>query len=379
MMTSALTRDEKNILIPKPPITTMYARGSDLDIVQVTDLHLAGHYLFKRPHLAALQRLLRHVNPKLVVNTGDLFCKRRIFSSLPALRLFEDYVGREFPWTFAWGNHDLDMLRDGPYTNHMYKKTELYLRNLHGSIYPSNHLFFAHRLNRTWEVSETDDFLGGNFLIEVRRATNTTVGEAGQPFRNPPRHAGSMESSQEPPLWHIFVFNSGKRKHIRPTVLEWAREQAAAYAYTVPAVAFFHRPVCAIRDKLAAVRTAGLAMESVGCGGDDGYVQNMMKKIGTVKACFFGHDHVNSFHCDIDGIEYHYGRKTLSLSYGALPVRKRPSKETRTLPWGVTSIHLPFDGDDIEVSTILEDRTVADRYKIALHERKAVHLSKRRF
>jgi hypothetical protein len=371
MTTSKPASDEKSILIPKPPVTTLYVGGSGLDIAQVTDLHLAGHYLFKRPHLAALRRLLRHVNPKLVINTGDLFCKRRIFSSLPALRLFEEYVGREFPWTFAWGNHDLDMLRDGPYANHMYKKTELSLRNLRGSIYPSNHPFFAQRMDREWDISEPDDFLGGNFLIEVRRAVVDEIGEAGQFFGNPRIHGGSQESFQEPPVWHIFIFNSGKKKHLRPEVLEWAREQAAVYGCSVPAVAFFHRPVCAIREKLSTGQFEGPAMESVGCGGDDGYVHEMLSEIGTVKACFFGHDHVNNFHCNIDGIEYHYGRKTLSLSYGALPVRKRPSKETRTLPWGVTSIHLPFNGDDIEVSTILEDRTVSDRYEIALHQRKA--------
>lgn len=56
--------DYKELLIPKPPVTTLYIGGSGLDIVQVTDMHLAGHYLSKKPHLAALRRLFRYLQPQ---------------------------------------------------------------------------------------------------------------------------------------------------------------------------------------------------------------------------------------------------------------------------------------------------------------------------
>ncbi len=315
----------------REPIIRFEAEGTELRLAQVTDLHLAYRYLFKGHHLRRLRRLLRSLNPDLVVNTGDLFVRRQLFSPLPLLDLYQNYVGRHWPWAFAWGNHDHE-LKDhhfaaveekiGSYTNALYASSHDFFMNLDGTLPPPG--------------DPADANLGGNYLIEVFRKQ----GDPGLP------------------AWHLFVFNSRRTEHIPAIALDWAREQTAKYDYAVPALCFFHKPIREMRLKAEAGAIDGFAYERVASGKEAGQVHQGLRAMRTVQACFTGHDHRNNYSCTVDGIRYQASRKTLSLAYGLRSGENLLRRRKKDWPlidfWGVTRIRLSLTDGAFQAETVLE-------------------------
>jgi len=202
------------------PIIRFNVEGSTLHLVQITDLHLAYRYFFKRHHLRRLRRLLRSLAPDVVVNTGDLFCRRRLFSALPLLALYQKYIGRHWPWVFAWGNHDHDL------KNHWFYEIESMIASSENAMYvPSNAFFRNYAVLFSDPEDAADTNLGGNYLVEVF----------------------SKQGSKHLPVWHLFVFNSRRTEHIPGCVLDWARDKTAQYDYAVPSICFVHKPVMEMR------------------------------------------------------------------------------------------------------------------------------------
>lgn len=323
------------------PVLPFFVEGDTVTLVQVTDLHLAFRYVFKRRMLRQLRGLLREVAPDLVINTGDLFCKRQIFPARPLLRLYQHYVGREFPWAFAWGNHDLELREEG------YRIVEEALERIPNLLYGKSHSYFYRRHcgDLIPQITHPDDFMGGNYLIELRRP-------------------GEGRSN---PLWQIFIFNTRNYLHLPKEVLEWAGERTAAYRHEVPAICFMHRPLRHMRDAAVRNEIHGISYERVACGPEDGTVREGLQRMGTVRACFFGHDHLNNYCMDAEGIRYHASRKTLSLAYGADSARRtilRHRPDRPIIPWGITMLRLDLTRPRLRVCTILEDRSVFMPYEL---------------
>ena len=316
----------------------LYTPEPEIRLMQITDLHLALQYGLKRVFLRRLARLVREEKPDLLVNTGDLFCKRTVAPVRQVIRLFQRTVGKLGPWTFAWGNHDLELLRGGGHSSR-FDLVEKEFRSISTCLYASAHLPRP-------GCTGSDAFTGGNFLIEIRKRD----GEPG-----------------DKPLWHIFILNSGKNQHLMPPVFQWMDREIRATGRTVPAICFFHRP---IRETArAAVREIqdGYCREKASCGGENGLVHHSLKALGTIKACFYGHDHVNHFLFQKEGIAYVYGRKTLPFSYGAasLPwLARRRKRCPRDIAWGYLRVILQAaseeepSGEAIRIESVMEDGTV---------------------
>lgn len=323
------------------PVLPFFVQADSFTLVQITDLHLAFRYILKRRLLRQLRGLLTKAAPDLVINTGDLFCKRQVFPARPLLRLYQRYVGREYPWAFAWGNHDLELRAES------YGLVEQALCKIPNLIYGRSHDFFYRRkgVETAPKINHPDDFLGGNYVVELRRPGD----ECGKP------------------LWQIFIFNSRNDRHLPVEVLEWAAERTAAYKHEVPAVCFMHRPLRHMREAVSQGEVYGIAYERVACGSEDGAVRAGLQRMGTVKACFFGHDHLNNYWLDADEIRYHASRKTLSLAYGADSSRRavlRHRLDRPVIPWGITKIRLNLTHPCLQVCSILEDGSVFMPYEI---------------
>jgi hypothetical protein len=322
------------------PILRYESTRDTVRLVQVGDLHLSLRYFLKRWHLRRLRRTLHSQRPAIVVNTGDLFCRRQRFSPVPLLNLYSRYLGRHWPWAFCWGNHDLELAPD------RYGSIERYLQSMPNSLYVNSQDFFKRRAAEAGvSPRDTEQYWGGNYVIEIwdRR-----------------RH-------QQRPTWQLFFFNARKNANIPPFVLDWAAEQTRKFGHSVPAVCFSHRPVAQMQSAATNGRIDGFAYERVASGGDTGVLHAKLVAMRTVCAFFVGHNHSNNFHCDIDGIRYHAVRKTLSLSYGTKSIEnilRRKDVDRPRLPWGVTSIALSMDLPELEVATVLEGGRRVNDYRL---------------
>lgn len=80
----------------------------------------------------------------------------------------------------------------------------------------------------------------------------------------------------------------------------------------VPSLAFFHIPM---REYLTGYETAkkngaildGAKLEAVYCSNHDDEMFETMKRLGSTKGCFAGHDHMNNYTVDYQGIRLAYG------------------------------------------------------------------------
>ncbi|MFQ3620942.1 MAG: metallophosphoesterase, partial [Spirochaetales bacterium] len=126
-------------------------------ILQITDLHLAERYVLKVSQLRRLRKIIDQIQPDLIVNTGDFFCRRRIFPPRFIVRLFNAIIGKDYPWTFAWGNHDCEAFRRGLwFTRDDWKeafcKFEHFLAHTHNCLYVPSTDFMEH-----WELLSPEE------------------------------------------------------------------------------------------------------------------------------------------------------------------------------------------------------------------------------
>ncbi|KAF8369401.1 hypothetical protein HHK36_013521 [Tetracentron sinense] len=75
---------------------------------------------------------------------------------------------------------------------------------------------------------------------------------------------------------------------------------------TAPALAFFHIPIPEVRQ-LWSKEIVGQFQEAVACSSVNSGVLQTLVSMGDVKAVFIGHDHINDFCGEIDGIWFCYG------------------------------------------------------------------------
>jgi hypothetical protein len=322
---------------------SFFCDTAELSLMQVTDLHLALRYPLKRFFLHKLARLVKTEDPQLLINSGDFFCRRKITSPVPIIRLFDHYIGTYVPWTFAWGNHDLEIGRKGREARLFEKVEKALLR--------SNHCLYAKSSIPRPSSTGGDAFTGGNFVIEI------------------------FQRGEEKPSWQIFILNSGRKQHITKEVSAAMEEEICRYERSVPGICFFHRPIKETDKAMKRGFFKGAGGERADCGNENGRLHAELKDLGTIKACFYGHDHVNNFFFRKNGIAYVYGRKTLPFAYGSSSLSnldRSRQKDPRTIAWGFLMIKLPLsqkafqEAPAIEITSILENRETEYRWQVPL-------------
>ena len=206
------------------------------------------------------------------MNTGDFWANitepGRADSCKELCKLF----GRlGVPWAFAWGNHD---------ESTDYNRTHALLESAPNSLYRG---------------AAAD----GNYRLEIK---------------TPNRGA---------PVWNLVILNNS-RGGFKQEQIDWFNAEAgrirAQTPAPPPAFLFFHIPVPQYDDIAAPGRATGVKFENV-ChedGSRDAFPS--FRGAGFVKAMFVGHDHVNDYYGDIDGVRLQYGRAL--GGYGEDRVRK---------------------------------------------------------
>ncbi len=257
--------------------------GEIFRILQLTDFHSDVEEALNERTRSDVRAMVAHFRPHLLAVTGDIWCGDDRPNVVPMwMRRDLEFLGElGIPWAFTWGNHDYYADFD----------------NVMRQIAATPNAVVPHG-NRT-----------GSYRIEVR----------------------TLDAAH--PCWDLFFLNSGTEWHL-PEDLDWFREEVdrinAARGCVVPAIVYFHIPLCNYQAAINEGRTIGTGDEEVLHWGDDENVAAPILKavgrgedgVGNVRACFCGHSHRNDFHFEEEGVVFGYGRATGYGGYGGEDLAK---------------------------------------------------------
>ena len=174
-------------------------------------------------------------------------------------------------------------------------------------------------------------FYGGNYKIQLK---------------NPENNEGA---------WEIFLMNSRRIHGIPPRALSWMQNIIQYNVPKLPAIVFYHVPHMAYQEILRNGTARGIYRERVCFDGEDGRIHQKFQEMGGIRAAFVGHDHVNDYYADLNGIDVVYGRKSSTMGYGGQyrkTAEQMLAKGGRAIPWGAKLITLGLNAEIPEKNTL---------------------------
>ena len=258
-------------------------------ILQLTDIHMSDKD-DQDLHYAFMDKLITEAKndatgaPDLMVVTGDLFT---FASRSTAERLFKFLDSYGIKWTVVFGNHD--------------EQTYFPVDWMTGYLnkFGSNCIF----------KDIQDDKVQGNFAINLMDGANVK------------KQLIFMDSNR-----YYFGSYMGY-DYFKQDQIDWYKDLVEDTASKnggakVDSVMFYHIPLFEINDAY----DKGTKIFD-GRNGNDGKREDtcppkensgffkMIKDEGSTKAMFFGHDHINTFEVDYQGVKFCYGIKSTDRIY----------------------------------------------------------------
>ncbi|MBD0378959.1 metallophosphoesterase family protein [Paenibacillus sedimenti] len=260
-------------------------------IVQFTDLHWKNGGFEDQQTRGLMEEVLEAEQPDLVVFTGDIIYTGYVTPGDPVcehpLQAFRDAVHavevRGIPWAVVFGNHD---------TESIITRGELM----------ETVLEHPHTVTQRGPA-EVNGI--GNYALHITGTDGTTA--AALYF---------FDSGCLSPVPHVPGYD-----WIRPDQIQWyagesvkLREQMNGVV--LPALAFFHIPLQEYKEVWESVPCYGNKFEDVCCARLNSGLFASMVELGDVMGTFAGHDHINDYWGELQGIRLCYGRATGYNTYG---------------------------------------------------------------
>ena len=281
---------------PKDYFTRSLQYRPGFKILQLTDIHISDKD-DQDKHYAFLDLLIKDANKDssdpvdLIVVTGDLFT----FASRGTAKKFFNFLDSyEIPWTVVFGNHDeqtyfsVDWLSD-------------YLNEFGSYCYFKDY---------------KDDNVQGNCNFAINIMSGSAIHDQ-LIFMDSNRY-----SFYEKDYAGYDYFKDDQIKWYE-NLVTYTRDNLNGGA-TVNSLMFYHIPLFEIDE---AYEKGTVIYDGPKGNGDgkrentcppkynSGFFRNAITKLGSTKAMFFGHDHINTFEADLDGVKFCYGIKSTDRIY----------------------------------------------------------------
>lgn len=258
----------------------------DFKILQLTDIHLANKDN-QQLQLDYLTLTINDANPDLIVVTGDMFT---FADKATAKRLFKFLDSFGCKWTVTFGNHD----------EQCYFSIDWLTKFLNN--YKSNCLF----------IDNQDDNVYGNANFAINLMDGATIKE----------QVILMDSNRY--CYGEYIgYDYIKKDQITwyERLVNYTTEQNGGTP--VPSMIFCHIPIPEYDDAWnsyelgdpEAVLVGGEKNEKVCCPKKNTGLFDKMKSLGSTKAMFCGHDHINSYRILYQGIYLCYGVNSTDRIY----------------------------------------------------------------
>jgi len=254
-------------------------------IVQFADVHWTWGIGDDRKSGRLMRAVLDEEQPDLVVYTGDNITGGALLTYRALRQVTAPCAERNISWAAVFGNHDDEGRADRR------KMMEL-MRNLPGCL-----------------ASAGPDAVSGvsNYVLAV-----------------------TSSRKAETPAALLYFFDSlgymqhqGEKRYnyIQPSQLQWYRNESKRFREAIPevllpALAFFHIPLPEYRQAWVSGNALGVSQEEVADSPVNSGLFDVMKEMGDVMGVFVGHDHINDYIGELNGIYLAYGRGTGYSTYG---------------------------------------------------------------
>ncbi|ONK79439.1 uncharacterized protein A4U43_C01F6380 [Asparagus officinalis] len=277
------------------PLPLRFRYDGTFKILQVADMHFGNGLITRCRDVELseaawcsdlnttrfLKRMIQAEDPDLVVFTGDnIFGSSATDAAESLFQAFRPVMESRTPWAAILGNHDQESTMT---------RGELmsFISLMDYSISQVN--------PSTVEPTKIDGF--GNYDVTVKGAFGSELSNTS--------------------IFSLYFLDSGDREmvngfktygYIKESQLAWLRRtsQELQANFQAPALAFFHIAIPEVRD-LWFKEFIGHYQEGVACSSVNSGVLKSLVSMGDVKAVFLGHDHLNDFCGEIDGIWFCYG------------------------------------------------------------------------
>ena len=274
---------------PKDYILELDYTGN-FKILQLTDTHIADkddqdlHYDF-------LEMLIKDANKSndvnLIVITGDLFT----FASKSTARKYFDFFNKQqIPWTVVFGNHD-----EQTYFSVDWMTSELNSLNKKREDGGASYCMF--------KDIQDDDVQGNcNFAINLKKAGVVT-------------DQLIMMDSNRYYFGGYFGYDYFKKEQ-QDWYSELVDQTTADNGGVVKSLMFYHIPLPEVNNAYDEGDIQYGEKREDCCPPDEnsGFF-DVIKAKGSTTAMFFGHDHINNFEADYQGVKFCYGIKSTNRIY----------------------------------------------------------------
>jgi len=266
-------------------IALRFKEDGTFRIVQFADVHWTWGFGDDRKTGRLMRAVLDAEKPDLVVFTGDNMTSGTLLPYRALRQVTEPCVERKIPWAAAFGNHDDE-----------------------GNAGRKRQMAIMRSLPYCLAMAGPEGVDGvSNYVVTI----------------------GASENSSTPAAL-LYFFDSltymeyqGERKYnfIQESQLKWYRGEAMRFrdmnaGIPLPALAFFHIPLPEFDLAWQSEKVVGTKQEEVADSPVNSGLFAVMKEMGDVMGVFVGHDHVNDYVGEVDGIWLGYGRGTGYSTYG---------------------------------------------------------------
>lgn len=254
-------------------------------VLQITDVHILNDEKKDQKAFDTITQMIKSANPDVIIVTGDVTSEDENMQAFQSFGSFMESF--EIPWGFVYGNHDAEERR-------AYTKTQLsgYLESL-------EYCFFE----RGPEEIDGE----GNYYYNVTDAAGNVIQtlilmDSNMYYYNPET---GMDDGYD-------CFHENQIQWYADTVKSIAKQVNGDESRVVPSLAFFHIPMREYETAYKEARANGAVLdgsklEQVYCSNHDDEMFETMKRLSSTKGCFAGHDHMNNYTVDYQGIRLAYG------------------------------------------------------------------------
>lgn len=254
-------------------------------IVQFADVHWSWGFGDDRKSGRLMRAVLNAEKPDLVVYTGDNITGATLLPSRALRQVTEPCAERNIPWAAVFGNHD----DEGPASR---EKQMRIMGKLPGCLAKAG--------------PEGVDGVS-NYVLTIGASVNPEV---------PAALLYCFDS-----LGYMQYQGEKKYNYIQPSQLQWYRSESARFRESnagapLPALAFFHIPLPEYNQAWDSGKAVGVKQEGVADSPVNSGLFKVMVEMGDIMGVFVGHDHVNDYIGEVEGVYLGYGRGTGYSTYG---------------------------------------------------------------
>ena len=271
-----------------------YERAEDtvFSVLQITDIHILNDEKKDAKAFKTITSMVEKSQPDMIIVTGDVTSEKENFTAFKTFCTFMENLN--IPWGFVFGNHEgLDIKYEPGEVLDPEKIADKqtlsdYLESLDNCIY---------------EAGDEDVDGMGNYYYNVTDENGKVI-----------TTLIMMDS-------HSYDEENGGYDHFHDNQIEWyentvksiAQEVNGDESKVVPSLAFFHVPM---QEYMTAYDEAKGTDKRLwgfrffnenGTPAVDDMMFEKMVELGSTKGCFAGHDHMNNFEVEYQGIRLSYG------------------------------------------------------------------------